>query len=449
MSSCDARRAANVPPVRRAVVCAVAVAALLAGAADAAVVARNADDGVLALTPDGAPRVAYTAGGALFLASPRRDGFWASTRVGRLPSGRPRVAGLEIDDRGRAFVLVEDEGGRWLRLADRPRAAWRLRVVERDLPFGAVLGPAGLELDRVGRPAVGYAYRLPDRKTFLRLVTGGSFRTIGITRAGFPESGSIPAATPVRMPDGKLRVLETYEARGGGAILWRHNGDDWRGLFLSSSVGGTSPVGPVFARASGELFAAAWTLSGPTPGELQARLAPRPDRPQSNVLHRRARVEGLTLGPEGPVLAANEPVGGLAAGLLFDAAGAFELDGGLFGVEAGPGAWTHLLFRNDDGLAWYGRPAMPALRVSLDVVSSSVDGVQLAGTVTGAFDGTVTVYREVPGSRRVLAGVAPIAADGSFALVDLPAVRPLYYRAVYRDPASGIPYASLLRRPVA
>ena len=80
---------------------------------------------------------------------------------------------------------------------------------------------------------------------------------------------------------------------------------------------------------------------------------------------------------------------------------------------------------------------------------SRVDGVQLSGKVSGAVDGTVTVYREVPGSQRVIAGVAPIAADGSFALVDLPAVRPVFYRAVYRDPASGIPYASLLRRPVA
>jgi hypothetical protein len=435
--------------VRRAAVCAFAVAAFLAGAADAAVVVRSADDAALALAPDGSPRVAYAAGGALFFASPRADGSWASTRLGRLPSGRPRIAGVEVDDRGRAFVLVEDEGGRWLRLADRPRRTWRLRVVERGLPFGAVLGPAGLELDRVGRPAVAYAFRLPDRKTFLRLVTGGTFRTIGITREGFPESGVIPAAAPVRMPDGKLRVLETYEARGGGAILWRHNGEDWRGLFLSSSVGGTSPVGPVFARASGDRFAAAWTLAGPTPGEFQARLAPRPDRPQSNVLHRRALVEALTLPPEGPVLAANEPVGGLVAGLLLDVGGAFELDGRLLGVEAGPDHRRHLLFLNSDGLAWYARPALPALRVSLETAASRVDGVQLSGKVAGAFDGTVTVYREVPGSPRVIAGIAPIAADGSFGLVDLPAVRPVYYRAVYRDPASGIPFASLLRRPVA
>ena len=432
----------------RRLVLACLVALATAGAADAAIVARSADDAALALTAAGSPRVAYVRGGELFFASPQRSGRWTSTRVGRLPAGTALVAGLKVDTRGRPFVLVQDEAGTWLRLADRVGRRWRLRRVVEDLPAGAVLGHAGLELDRAGKPAVAYAFRLPDRKTFLRLVTGGSFRTIPITREGFPESGIVPAAAPVRMPDGKLRVLETYSARGGGAILWRHTGVDWRGLFLSSSVGGSSPVGPVFARASGDAFAAAWTFAGPAPGELQARLAPRPDRPQTQVLHRRALVEALTLGPDGPALAATEPVAGLTAGLLLLSGRTFELDTGLIGLEAGPDGVSHLLFSNADGLAWYARPALPDVAVSLSAAGAPGGAVRLSGTVAGAVTGTVTLYRERPGSAREVASTAPIAADGSFTFTDVPPEGPLFYRAVYRDPLSGIPYASLLRRPV-
>ena len=448
MSSRRTKATANVPPVRRAVLVASLLALAAGGSAQAALVARSADDAVLALAQDGSPRVAYAANGELFLATRRRDGAWTRTRVGRLPAGTPRLAGLEIVARGRPYVLVEDADGRWLTLADRVGTRWRLRAAARGVPADAVLGPAGLELDRVGKPAVAYAFRLPDRKTFLRIVTGGNFRTIPITREGFPESATIPAAAPVLMPDGKLRVLETYSARGGGAILWRHAGTDWRGLFLSSSVGGTSPVGPVFARASGTAFAAAWTLAGPIPGELQARVAPRPDRPQSDVLHRRALVEGLALAPEGPVLAATEPVSGLGAGLLLGAGGAVELDGRLLGVEVAPDAFRHLLVVNAGGLSWYGAPAAPALRVSLDAAASADGAVQLSGTVTGVVEGTVTVYRELPGSPRTVAGTAALAADGSFALTDMPLQRPVFYRAVYEEPVSGIPYAALLRRAI-
>jgi hypothetical protein len=417
--------------------------------AEAAVVARTADAAALALAPDGSPRVAFAAGGELFLASPRRDGSWARTRMARLPPGSPRVAGIELDARGRPFVLVQDDEGRWLRLVDRLGARWRVRPVPEGLPPAAVLGPAGLELDRVGKPAVAYAFRLPDRRTFLRLVTGGTFRTLSITREGFPGSATVPASAPVRMPDGKLRVLETYSARGGGAILWRHTGEDWRGLFLSSSVGGTSPVGAAFARASADAFAAAWTLSGPAPGELQARLAPRPDRPQADVLHRRARVEALTLAPEGPELAATEPVGDLAAGLLLGRGRTYEVDGRPAGLEAAADGARHLLLRNADGLSWFRSPAAPSVSLALAATRDAGGAVQLSGRVDGgASGGTVELYREHGGGLRELAATAFVAPDGSFAQTDDPGAPPLRYRAVYRDPLSGIPYAALLRTPL-
>jgi hypothetical protein len=45
-------------------------------------------------------------------------------------------------------------------------------------------------------------------------------------------------------------------------------------------------------------------------------------------------------------------------------------------------------------------------------------------------------------------GTARLGADGSFSLVDRRSARPLLYRAIYTDAASGIPYAALLRQPV-
>ena len=451
MSSRDSEPgAATFSPVRRVVAfaCSSVLAVACAAVGDAAIVAPGADDAILALTPRGAPRVAYVSGSALFLASPRAGGRWRSVRIAALPSGRPRVAGLEVTDGGRAFVLVEDEEGRWLVLADRPRTRWRLRVVARELPAEAVLGPAGLTLDRVGKPAVAYAFRLPDRRTFLRLVTGGSFRTIAITLEGFPESGVVPAAAPVRMPDGTIRVLETYAARGGGAILWRYATGEWRGLFLSSSVGGTAPVGPVFAEAAGPAFAAAWTLAGPAAGEFQARLARRPDRPQAEILHRRARVEAVLLTAGDVLVAASESVAGLTAGLLL-AADSTELDGRILGAAASAGGVRHLLLANPDGLSWYSTPVLQALEVSLRGAAGPEGTVQLSGRVGGRISGRVEIYRERSGVARELVGTAPIAADGSFAAVDVPPTRPVLYRAVYRDELSGIPYASLLRTPVS
>jgi hypothetical protein len=58
--------------------------------------------------------------------------------------------------------------------------------------------------------------------------------------------------------------------------------------------------------------------------------------------------------------------------------------------------------------------------------------------------GTVQIWRET-GAGSELVTIVPLAADGTFSLTDLPPVRPLVYRAVYVDPASGVPLASLYR----
>jgi hypothetical protein len=45
--------------------------------------------------------------------------------------------------------------------------------------------------------------------------------------------------------------------------------------------------------------------------------------------------------------------------------------------------------------------------------------------------------------KRLLASL-PLTADGTFGLTDTPPVRPLTYRAVYRD-ANGLPLSALVR----
>jgi len=60
----------------------------------------------------------------------------------------------------------------------------------------------------------------------------------------------------------------------------------------------------------------------------------------------------------------------------------------------------------------------------------------------------VQLYRET-GTVRTPLGNAELAADGSFTFADSAPTSPTLYRAVYIDPATNIPYASLLRTPVA
>jgi hypothetical protein len=86
--------------------------------------------------------------------------------------------------------------------------------------------------------------------------------------------------------------------------------------------------------------------------------------------------------------------------------------------------------------------------VNIDATANGAGSVLVSGRVRGAAGGTVTIYRERPGSARENAGSARLAADGSFSLADRPQARPLLYRAVYLDPATGIPFAALLRAPV-
>jgi hypothetical protein len=79
--------------------------------------------------------------------------------------------------------------------------------------------------------------------------------------------------------------------------------------------------------------------------------------------------------------------------------------------------------------------------------SNDGDSVLLSGRVGGVASGSVTIYRERPGQPRTAIGRAAISA-GEYSFVDRPPQRPLVYRAVYTDPATGVPYGALLRKPI-
>jgi hypothetical protein len=133
------------------------------------------------------------------------------------------------------------------------------------------------------------------------------------------------------------------------------------------------------------------------------------------------------------------------AGLLADENGPFaELDGRVDGYAATPNGSRQLLLATDSGLQWFEAPARPSTRVTVTADASG----HVTGLVEGATAGVVQVYRELGSAGRVLVGNAQLASDGSFAVQDAAPASPTFYRAVYVDPATGIPYAALLRTPV-
>jgi hypothetical protein len=68
---------------------------------------------------------------------------------------------------------------------------------------------------------------------------------------------------------------------------------------------------------------------------------------------------------------------------------------------------------------------------------------QVNGNVAGAAGGRVEIYRELPHSPRELVVASPVAADGSFRADGLDPTPGALYRAVYVEPATGIPFGFL------
>jgi len=342
-------------------------------------------------------------------------------------------------------VLVEAEDGSWLVLSSR---GGNLRVVARPTRKGDSFGPAGLTLDAAGRPAFAYALQRKSGKSWLRLVTTdarGRLHTHGITKGGFPSSQFVPGAAPV-LVGRRLHVVETSTDQ---AIDWGpKSGGGWEGQFLFAAREGT-PAGRVAALASSAGLWSAWSeVTGDGPSVLLTLSA---DTQSTNTAVPDGIFASLLVdGGNAEVGAYDWATLGnsfVYAGLLADSNGPFtELDGRLDGYARTPAGGRQLLLTTPSGLEWFESPTRPAIRVT-----AAAEG----GTVSGRIDGAVSpsrvveIYRET-GAGRTLAGQARLAPDGTFSFRDTPPLSPLafVYRAVYIDPATTIPYASLVRPPV-
>jgi len=446
------RATASVRRVRRLALAALLLAPLcLAAAAHAELVpgSAGAADSLLATAPDGSPRVAYVAAdGGVVVAARDATGTWTTARLPLPPLAAPAIVGLAQAPAG-LVVLVEASDGSRLVLAEQHGAAWSVRTVATRPAHGS-LGFGALAIDRSGRPLVAYATLLSSRKTSLRLVhEDARGRLVGeaVTRDGFPDSVDLPTVAPVVLADGTVRVVEAYS---GAVIEWARtkNGKSWTGQFLfANSL--AEPAGTLHAVADPAGGAwSAWTDLFPTFAESQVILGENRDGQRTTVLDRHAFLVGLAETPAGPEAAADDYVslpGGrtVYAGLVLDAAGnALELAGNLEGYAVEPSGAQQYLLLDAAGVEWFRSPTLPTASVTL---SAAADGAafELTGRVSGASAGSVEIDRETQAGTQ-LAATVPLAADGTFSLADTPSVRPLTYRAVYRD-ANGIPVASLLR----
>jgi hypothetical protein len=407
----------------------LAAALVAPAAAQAELVAPGVAEGALGVARNGSPRVAWIDGRRLMVATRTSASAWRPTAVATLPSVDGRVAGVAGD-----AVLVEGRRA-WIRLVVRSGSRWRILTV-RNAPKRALLGVSGLAIDAAGRPAVAYALQEASENTSLHLVrmgTKGRLTSTRITTKGFPKSVFPPAATPVLLPDRTIRVVETFSQRGANAILWRREGKRWWGRVLHASALGSAAL-PVYAAAAADGVYLAWTIPYPTVGQSSLVLSSHVDRSRSTVLNPNAFAAGLVLGSAGPEVAANELVQGVVAGIVTGGAQA-ELDGRVLGYAATPSGGRQLLLARPEGLEWFELPAPPSIQIVVDAESWRVQG---------ATGGTVTIYEERVGVPRRPVFEAPVAADGAFSF-SLPIVPGGLYRAVWVDPATGVPYARLLR----
>lgn len=410
---------------------------------------EGAEEAQLVGDPTGPARahLAFVKGRDLYTDSLGAD--WLPSRKAQLPDETGRIAGVRA-----GAALVESRSGTWLRLYLNVGEPFRFREITiADAPKRGLLGPAGLTLNRRRQPTVAYSLRRSDGGTELWLVQvtrHGSRVRVGrtrVTRNGFPISVVPPAAQPVLLPNGTLRVVQTFTQRGANAIFWRREGQRWWGRVLHASSLGVAPFPIAASLAGGESVYLAWTVVHAVQRELQLVLTSRTDRSRSIVLHRNAIAAGLVLGPNGPEVAANENVAGLTAGLVFFPAivtgilpsPPLELDGRIVGYTRDrEGAWQLLLVRNGR-LEWFTEPSFPSVRIILEGPSS--------GRVEGAAGGVVRLYRERAGAPRELVSESPVDANGRFSTPDPAPQSGTHYRFVYERDQFAFPYALLVREP--
>jgi hypothetical protein len=416
---------------------------LLPSVARAEIVSQQGRTPVLAVGARGTPTVAYLDDRRLVVATRGASG-WRTARVNLpVPASEAEVVSAVVGRDGRAAVLMQDLVRRTLVVAWRRPSRW-LVVRAARLPTSVQLGIGGLALERRGTPVVAYAFRRASGGTFLRLVridARGRARTTAITQLGFPASTLPPSATPHVTRKGVVRVVEAYTS---AVIDWFRDGGKWTGQYLFDSRLG-SPVGRVLVVPGASSAVVAWTQEYESFGESHVLVQQGPATGEVVDLLPHARLSALTVAAGGPEVGANDwvEVDGWTtdAGLLaFVDAAPVELDGRVDGYAA-VGGTRQLLLATSRGLEWFSVPR-PSVRVSLAVDPAG----NAAGRVDGAAGGSVEIYREAPDTGRQLAATAAIAPDGSFA-ARVPA-SPTLYRAVFRDPVSGVPYGALLRRPL-
>jgi len=440
----------------RSLALAGALGLALAGSASAELAVPKVQDGTLAVSPTGAPFVAYVQGNSLEVAARGPSGAWARKRAAHVTRGSTVVAFKA--GRGGPVVLVRGAGSHSLDIVRRTRVGWRKSSIAR-APSGSRLGWPGLVLER-GNAVVAYTrWKRATHNTALmltRIDPRGHAHTIQITGSGFPKSFVAPPAVPV-LAGRAVRVIETYGIDGAvGTIEWRPQDGTWKGQYIDAG-NGDFPVGPLLGAVGGNAVYAAWTQALLGAGELPVSLAKHGRLITSDFVLDRAIMTGFGLTRTGPEVAANEWVSASDLGLTGDAvvwAGVvvnrrvdYELDGWLAGLSSAPRGTRDVLLARPDGLSWYRLRRAPSVHIDLDATVQLNGSVLVTGDAHGA-SGTVKLYRERPGSPRELAGSAPLAADGSFTFMDTPSIGPFVYRAVYTDRVTGLPYATLLHDPV-
>jgi hypothetical protein len=440
-----------------------AVVLAVAGSASAELVAR-VPDGMIAVAPSGTPLVGFVRGQQFVIAERTGRERWRQQPVTQVSTGS-RIAAFKAGPAGPVAVVI-GPNDRSLFVLKRNGKGWRKTPLVTRLGGDLSLGWPGLTLDRTGLPVVAYT-RWHSRSLFSQLIltridARGKPRTQRVTARGWPKSYTPPPAAPVIVRDGTVHVVESYGVSGAvGTIEWIPRSHTWIGLYLSAGRGGY-PIGPLFAvPGRGSIVYAAWTeeFPGSLFGGFPVTLATHGREITENIVSERGVTTGLAMTPHGPVLAANEWVAADNFSFAFPAAdavwagtvtgrGGSEMDGRLAGVAAVPrSSMEDLLLSRPDGLFWFRSSSLP-VHVSLTAEEQANGTIALSGRVEGARGGHVTIYREHAKARRETAGTVKVGAGGAFALVDSARAHPVYYRAVYIDPGTGIPYAKLLRDPV-
>jgi hypothetical protein len=432
-----------------------------AGTASAELAVPGVQEGMLAVSPGGTPLIAYLDGNGLEIAARSPSAEWRPVRAARVSPGSSLVA-FAAGRRG-PVAVIEGPAARTLVVVRRGKRGWRTTPLA-GVPAGVELGWPGLVLKR-GLPAIAYTrWRRPTRESVLKLARiddRGRLRSVRITQGGFPTSYVPPSAVPVLVPGG-IHVIESYGDDGAvGTIEWHRHAHkrSWSGQFIDAGIG-DFPVGPLLGAVDGAgTVYAAWSEALLGIGGLPVTLAVHGRSIDSNFVLDRAITTGLDVARSGPQVAANEWVSadelGLPgqdvvwAGVVVAHGVAVGVDGWIAGLSSAPHGARDLLLANTSGLSWYRSRREPSVRMSIHATEQLDGSVLVTGRARGASAGSVTLYRERPGTAREPVGTAPLARDGSFTLLDWPTMRPLLYRAVYTDGATGVPYSALLRDVVS